>query len=47
MDIIKSALSPDQHKSLVEHVRNEKSPNKRLEIRARIASQLYDAEKRN
>lgn len=43
--LMDNALSPEQHKSLVEQGRNEKSPNKRLEITARIARQLYDAEK--
>ena len=43
--LMDNALSPEQHKSLVEQGRNEKSPRKRLEIAARISRQLYDAEK--
>lgn len=43
--LMDNALSPEQHASLVEQGKNEKSPRKRLEIAARISRQLYDAEK--
>jgi len=43
--LMDNALSPEQHASLVEQGRNEKSPRRRLEITARISRQLYDAEK--
>jgi AcrR family transcriptional regulator len=43
--LMDDAFSPEQHASLVNQGRNEKSPRKRLEIAARISRQLYDAEK--
>ncbi len=39
------ALSPEQHATLVEEIKKEKCPRKRLEITAIISRQLYDAEK--
>ncbi len=39
------ALSPEQFEALVERVKKEKCPRKRLEITATISRQLYDAEK--
>src|SRR3989338_5864160 len=45
LGLIDEALSPEQHAALVEQVKKEKCPRKRLEITASIARQLYDAEK--
>ncbi len=39
------ALSPEQFDSLVQQVKKEKCPRRRLEINASMASQLYGAEK--
>jgi AcrR family transcriptional regulator len=43
--LMDEALSPEKYQALVDQVKVEKSPRKRLEIAARIARQLYDAEK--
>jgi AcrR family transcriptional regulator len=45
LGLMDEALSPEQHAALVEQVKQEKCPRKRLEIAARISRQLYDAEK--
>ena len=45
LGLMDEALSPEQHEALVEQVKKEKCPRKRLEIAARISRQLYDAEK--
>lgn len=45
LDLMDEALPPEQHAALVEQVKREKCPRKRLEITATIARQLYDAEK--
>lgn len=45
LGLMDEALSPEQFEVLVEQVKKEKRPRKRLEITARIARQLYDAEK--
>ena len=39
------ALPPDQFKAFVEKSIHEKSPKERLSISAKIACQMYDAEK--
>lgn len=43
--LIDNALPPDQFKVLVEKSINEKSPKERLRISAKIARQMYDAER--
>lgn len=43
--LMDEALSPEQHAALVDQVKNEHCPRKRLQITASIARQLYDAEK--
>jgi AcrR family transcriptional regulator len=43
--LMDNALSSERHGTLVNQVKNEKSPRKILEIAARISRQLYDAEK--
>lgn len=43
--LMDEALSPEQHATLVEQVGQEKSPKERLAITAKIARQLYDAER--
>jgi AcrR family transcriptional regulator len=45
LGLMDEALPPAQHAALVEQGKKEKCPRKRLEITARIARQLYDAEK--
>lgn len=45
LGLMDEALSPEQFKALVEQVKKEKCPHRRLAITARIARQLYDAEK--
>lgn len=45
LGLMDEALSPEQFEALVEQVKKETSPRKRLEITASIARQLYDAEK--
>lgn len=45
LGLLDEALPPAQHEALVEQVKKEKCPRKRLEITATIARQLYDAEK--
>jgi AcrR family transcriptional regulator len=44
--IMDEALSVEQRTELVEQVYQEKSPRRKLEISAKIARQLYDAEKK-
>ena len=43
--LMDDALPSDQFKALVEESINEKSPEKRLSISAKIARQMYDAER--
>jgi AcrR family transcriptional regulator len=43
--LMDDALPPDQFKTLVEKSINEKSPKERLSISAKIARQMYDAER--
>lgn len=43
--LMDDALPPDQFKALVEKSINEKSPKERLRISAKIARQIYDAER--
>lgn len=43
--LIDEALPPSQFSSLVEGSMNEKSPKKRLGLTAKLARQMYDAEK--
>lgn len=43
--LMDEALAPEKFEALVERGKKEKSPRKRLENAARIARQLYDAEK--
>ncbi len=43
--LIDAALPPDQFSSLVDDSMQEKSPKKRLSITAKIARQIYDAER--
>lgn len=43
--LIDSALPPEQFTSLVDNSFQEKSPQKRLSITAKMARQIYDAEK--
>lgn len=43
--LMDDAFPPDQFKALVEKSINEKSPKKRLSISAKIARQIYDAER--
>lgn len=45
LGLMDEALSPEQHAALVEQIKKEKSPRKRLELTATISRQLYDAEK--
>ena len=45
LGLMDEALSVEQFEALVEQVKKEKCPRKRLEITASIARQLYDAEK--
>jgi AcrR family transcriptional regulator len=45
LGLMDEALSPKQHEALVEKIKKEKCPRKRLEITATISRQLYDAEK--
>ncbi len=45
LGLMDEALSPEQHEALVEKIKIEKCPRKRLEITATISRQLYDAEK--
>lgn len=45
LGLMDEALSPEQFEALVERVKKEKCPRKRLEITATISRQLYDAEK--
>lgn len=43
--LMDEALPPEQHAALVEQAAQEQSPEKRLTITAKIARQLYDAER--
>lgn len=43
--LMDDALPPDEFKALVEKSINEKSPKERLSISAKIARQMYDAER--
>src|SRR5690349_18991537 len=43
--LMDDAFSSEQHAALVDQIKNEKSPRRRLEVAARISRQLYDAEK--
>lgn len=43
--LMDDAFPPDQFKALVEKSMDEKSPKKRLSISAKIARQMYDAER--
>ncbi|MBY0501570.1 MAG: TetR/AcrR family transcriptional regulator [Alphaproteobacteria bacterium] len=43
--IMDEALPPDQHQALVEEIKREKSLEKRLMVAAKIARQMYDAER--
>lgn len=43
--LIDEALPPQQFASLVDSAMSEKSPKKRLEVAARMARQIYDAER--
>ena len=43
--LIDEALPPNQFEALVEDVKQEKSPKKRLAITAKMARQIYDAER--
>lgn len=43
--LIDDALPPDQFEALVDDSMNEKSPKKRLSTTAKLARQIYDAEK--
>lgn len=45
LGLMDEALPPEQHKALVEQIKKEKCPCKRLELTAAISRQLYDAEK--
>ena len=45
LGLMDEALPPEQHAALVEQVKKEKCPRKRIEITATISRQLYDAEK--
>ena len=45
LQLIDEAFSPEELENLVSQVKKATSPRKRLEITARIARQLYDAEK--
>ncbi len=45
LGLMDEALSPEQFEVLVEQVKKEKCPRKRLVITAAISRQLYDAEK--
>lgn len=45
LGLMDEALPPEEHAALVEQVKQEKSPQRRLELTATIARRLYDAEK--
>lgn len=45
LGLMDEAFSPEQHAALVDLVKKETCPRKRLQITASIARQLYDAEK--
>lgn len=45
LSLMDEALSPEQYQAMVEEAKNEKNSPKRFDIAAKIARQLYDAEK--
>ncbi len=45
LGLMDEALSPEQFEALVDQVKRESCPKRRLEITASIARQIYDAEK--